>query len=397
MGNPLSIAVVCFPSLGGSGIIAAEIAAGMAARGHRVHLVASALPSRRLPECPHLTFHEIRMRDYPLFEHPPYAIAAAATLVDISSRQPLDLIHAHYAIPHAASAYLARQVLGDRAPRVVTTLHGTDVTELGHDPSYCSITRFALEQSDRVTTPSLFLRNETYRLLGLPTTRAIDVIPNFVDTEHFHPTEPTAHRWNGTAVRSESEAGPLLFHVSNFRPIKRVADLVEALAHIRRHVPARLVLVGDGPDRPHVARRVSELGLETSVAFLGKRTDFATELACADVFLLASESESFGVAALEALSCGVPVVAYEVGGLREVVTGDCGLLVTSNTPSALATGVLELLHDDARRARASQAARARAVAHFDRSAGLDAYERLFRETSTPALPRTLAREAGCSG
>lgn len=394
MGSPLSIAVVCFPSLGGSGIIAAEIAAGMAARGHRVHLVASALPSRRLPECPHLTFHEIRLRDYPLFEHPPYAIAAAATLVDIATRQPLDLIHAHYAIPHAASAYLARQVLGDHAPRVVTTLHGTDVTELGHDPSYCSITRFALEQSDRVTTPSHFLRDATYRLLGLPTTRRIDVIANFVDTAQFQPTEHADRPRAAAPLPADSDKGPLLFHVSNFRPIKRVVDLIEALAHIRKYVPARLVLVGDGPDRPSVARRVTELGLESSVTFLGKRTDFAAELARAEVFLLSSESESFGVAALEALSCGVPVVAYDVGGLSEVVTGECGVLVAPLDPAALADGVLGLLRDDVRSTHMRRAARAHAVAHFDRSAGLDAYEQIFRETVTPAIPRTRVRGAG---
>lgn len=269
MSGELGIGVVCYPSFGGSGVIASELAVGLARRGHRVHVIASAPPSRALPQCDRLFFHEVSISDYPLFEHPPYALAVAASVVEVASEHHLDLVHAHYAVPHAASTYLARQVLGPRAPRFVTTLHGTDVTRTGIDPAYLSITRFTVAASDGITVPSDFLRREAYRLLGVPSARPIEVIPNFVDTEHFAPAlgrerarlaELFEQQWGPS-----SETGPILFHVSNFRPVKRVTDLMEVLARVREHVPARLVLVGDGPDRAQAAQRARELGLQRSV------------------------------------------------------------------------------------------------------------------------------------
>jgi N-acetyl-alpha-D-glucosaminyl L-malate synthase BshA len=381
--TPLTIGILCYPSLGGSGVVATELAGGLARRGHRVHVIASAPPSRRLPECHRLSFHEITPSDYPLFERPEYAIAAASAIVEVAQEHGLDLLHVHYAVPHAASAHLAREVLGDAAPALVTTLHGTDVTRIGAHPSYRSITRFSVLASTGVTVPSEFLRSEAIRLLDLPDANTVEVIPNFVDTERFAPPERRDRsRLEALFAPPDGEArdpaGPILFHVSNFRPVKRTLDLVEVLARLRRHLPARLVLVGDGPERSRTAERARELGLARSVCFLGKRTDFADLLGHADGFVLPSESESFGVAALEALSAGVPVFGYRVGGLPEVVGGDAGRLVEPNDLDALAAAVLAVVADPERRRALGRAARERAVTLFPAERALDRYEAHYR-------------------
>lgn len=380
-GTRLSIGIVCYAGFGGSGVVAAELAGGLARRGHRVHVIASAPPSRVLPECDRLFFHEVSVSDYPLFEHPPYALAVASTVVEVAEDHGLDLLHVHYAVPHATSAYLARQVLGKRAPRVVTTLHGTDVTRVGVDPSYQSITRFAVAASDGLTVPSEFLRAEARRFLGGAETAPIAVIPNFVDTEHF---APAGHRDRArldelfaAAGAASGEDGAILFHVSNFRAVKRVGDLVDVLARVRRQVPARLVLVGDGPERSHAVQRARELGVASHVCFLGKRADFVEHLKHADAFVLPSESEGFGVAALEALSAGVPVCGYRVGGLAEVVTEDVGRLVEPYDVEALARAVLEIVSNPERRAAIGRAAREHAVARFQREPALERYESYF--------------------
>lgn len=383
MSDTLAIGIICYPSLGGSGVVASELAVGLAKRGHRVHVIASAPPSRPLPKCDRLFFHEVSISDYPLFDHPPYALALASAIVEVTSDQRLDLLHVHYAVPHTASAYLARQVLGRSAPRLVTTLHGTDVTRVGPDPSYQSITRFTVAASDGLTVPSEFLRREAHRLLGLPEEPPIEVIPNFVDTDHFAPAaQRDRTRFDALFAAAVGEAaehqGPILFHVSNFRAVKRVTDLMEVLARLRQHVPARLVLVGDGPERSHAAQRARDLGLAKSVCFLGKRADFVEYLKHADAFLLSSESESFGVAALEALSTGVPVVAYRVGGLPEVVADTVGRLVEPFDVAALARAVLEVVTDPVRHAQLGGAARAHALAHFRREPALDHYEAYYR-------------------
>jgi N-acetyl-alpha-D-glucosaminyl L-malate synthase BshA len=383
MSDTLSLGIVCFPSLGGSGIIATELAAGLAHRGHRVHVIASALPSRPLPACERLFFHEVAVSSYPPLDHAPYALALGSSLVEITQDHGLDLVHVHYAVPHATSAFLARQVLGAGAPRVVTTVHGTDVTHLGCDPSYRAITRFAVAQSDGITAPSEFLRGETYRLLGVPATRPIEVIPNFTDTEHF---SPAAFRDRGRFDDVFADAGgdpgdrgaPVLFHVSSFRAVKRVTDLVDVLAGVRRHMPARLMLVGDGPERPRLMQRARELGVARSVCLLGSRADFVDYLRHADVFLLPSESESFGVAALEAMSCGIPVVAYRVGGLPEVVSAQAGRLVPPFDVSALLAVTLEFLTHAGEAEAAGRAARALAEAKFRRDPAIIRYEAHYR-------------------
>jgi L-malate glycosyltransferase len=383
MSRPLSIGVVCYASLGGSGIVAAELAGGLAVRGHRVHLIASAPPARALPLSERLAFHQVAVPSHPVLQHPLYGLALAETIVDVVRRHALDLLHVHYAVPHAASAYLACRTLGDAAPRVVLTMHGSDVTGFGVTRSYEAVTRFAVGAADALTVPSEFLRREAERLLALGEASPIAVIPNAVDADRF---APVAHRDRArfddvfpAERRGEvGDGGPVLVHVSNFRPVKRVGDAIEVLAHLRRTLPARLVLVGDGPERAHAVARAHELGVAAHVAFLGVRTDFAARLPHADAFVLPSETESFGVAALEALSAGVPVFAYRVGGLPEVVGDDGGALVAPFDVAALARAVLDVVGDPARRAAVGAAARARVLARFRREPVLDRYEACFR-------------------
>jgi len=371
MSDRLRVTVVCFPNLGGSGVIAAEIAAGLAERGHRVRVVATAPPGRPLPQLDNLTFEPIRVSDYPLFKHPPYTLDVAAKLVELGSDS--DVVHIHYAVPHAASALLARQALGAAAPRWVATLHGTDVTLLADRPGYQAVARLSVEAADGLTTPSAFLREEAKRLLALAPETPIEVIPNFVDTRRFSPPAEAGRRDAAT------DEPPTLLHVSNFRPVKRATDVIETLARVRKRVPARLLLVGDGPERTQAAQRAEQLGLADHVVELGERADVAELIPKADAFLLTSANESFGVAALEALSCGVPVFGYRVGGLPEVVGEDCGVLVDPFDIDALADAVVASLRDPQRHDRYRRAARSRAVEHFDRNDILDRWETYYRE------------------
>jgi N-acetyl-alpha-D-glucosaminyl L-malate synthase BshA len=380
---PLSIGIVCFPSLGGSGTIATDLAVSLAGRGHRVHVIASAPPGRTLPTCERLFLHEVPVPAHPALQYPPYALALAGSLVEIASENRLDIVHAHYAVPHATSAYLARQVLGDGAPRVVVTLHGSDVTQIGSDPSLRATTRFSVVQADGVTVPSEFLRGAVYDRLGVPADRAIEVIPNFVDTARFAPAS-TRDRARFDALFAsaggdpDDRGAPVLFHVSSFRPVKRVVDLVEVLAAVRRRMKARLMLVGDGPDRQRLVQRARELGVHRSVCLVGSHADFVDYLRHADLFLLSSESESFGVAALEALSCGVPVIAYRVGGLPDVVVPQVGRLVAAFDVDALAAAALEVVSDPELRASLGRAARSHAESRFPRDGAIDRYESHYR-------------------
>lgn len=374
-----TIGVLCFPSFGGSGVIASDLAVGLARRGHRVHIFATAPPSRALPVCERLSFHAIPVTPYPLFEHAPYDLAAASTIVEVARAHPLELLHVHYAVPHATSAYLARQILGPAGPRVVTSLHGTDVTTVGADPSYRAVTRFTVAASDGIVVPSNYLEGEARALLG-EGAPDIEVIPNFVDTQRFAPAlgarrapSPLDALFGGDAVLR----GPLLFHVSNFRAVKRTGDLMEVLARVRRALPARMVLVGDGPERAGTEARARALGLADAVVFLGKKDGFVELLQHADAFVLPSHSESFGVAALEAMSAGVPVFGYRVGGLPELVTRDVGRLVAPHDVDALAAALVEVLRDPAARSSMSTAARARAVTDFRIEPALDRYEAYF--------------------
>jgi len=374
MTAPLRIAVVCYPALGGSGVIASELALGLAGRGHRVHLVATALPERLRGTA--VGFVCVDVPTSPVFEHAPYGEAVASQLIELARREPIDLVHLHYAVPHAASALLAASVLGAAAPAMVLTLHGTDVTALGSHPSLHAVTTHALEACAGLTTPSRFLRAQAVDHFGIAAER-IEVIANFVDLERF---APPLRRDRGelTALFATADAGPVLFHVSNFRPIKRPLDLVEVLARVRRTLPARLVLIGDGPERAAVEARARELGVADAVRSLGRRRDFAALLAQADGFLLTSESESFGVAALEALASGVPVFGYRVGGVPEVVADGSGALVACGDVDALAQAVIAGVADRRSHEAMAEAARARAEALFSMNLAIERYEIYFR-------------------
>jgi N-acetyl-alpha-D-glucosaminyl L-malate synthase BshA len=371
----MNIGITCYPTFGGSGIVATEIGLSLGRRGHRVHFIAAEVPSRLDEFVDTVFFHAVEVRDYPLFDHP-YTLALASKMVAVATYEKLDLLHVHYAIPHAASAFLARQILGARAPRLVTTLHGTDITLVGNDSTFYPITRFSILHSDGVTVPSQYLAHATRNNFQIEA--PIEVIPNFVDCEVYRPADGP----RGERLRHLFEGGeraPILVHNSNFRPLKRVDDVVRVLAAVRRRVPARLLLIGDGPERSRVEALVRELGLGEAVRFLGMQRNFVDVLQSADLFLLPSQIESFGLAALEALACGVPVVASRTGGVPEVVAdGEVGLLFEVGDVEAMAGGVVRLLEDAALWARMSAAARARALALYPREPTVSRYEAYYR-------------------
>lgn len=381
--TPLRIGIVCFASPGGSGVIAAELAKGMARRGHRVHLIARRPPPRVAFDATPVFFHSVSLASYPVLEQSPYALAVASKIIEVAQEHRLDIVHAHYAVPHATSMYLAQQAMGERSFCSVTTLHGTDVTRVGVEASIQRINRFSVESSDGITVPSQFLKRVAREDLGLPDEKAIEVLPNFVDTDHFRPAERRrrevlARLFNG----GSTPVGPderVLVHVSNFRPVKRVGDAVQAFHRIQQRRPARLLLVGDGPERGEVAAMVRALDLSRQVCFLGAMVEFSELIRHADLFMLPSETESFGLAALEALASGVPVVASDVGGLPEVIkNGVTGRLTPVGDVDAMADAAVELLADEATHHRTAQAARTDAVDRFALPAALDRYEAYYR-------------------
>jgi N-acetyl-alpha-D-glucosaminyl L-malate synthase BshA len=364
------IGIVCYPTYGGSGAVATELGLALAERGHHVHFISYALPFRlRFNE--RVTFHEVKIGTYPLFEHPPYSLALAVELHEVAVREQLDLIHAHYAIPHATAGWMAKELLRrERRLPIVTTLHGTDITLVGQDPSYFAITRFSIEQSDGVTAVSAYLREETVRAFGCAADR-IRVIPNFVDLREF---APPAER---CSVYPPQEK--VLMHISNMRPVKRMLDVVHIFARVQDRLPARLVLVGDGPDRDAAERELARLGLADRARCLGKVENVADVLKWADLYLLPSVSESFGLSALEALATGVPVVGARTGGLPEVVEhGVSGYLGAPGDPADMAAGAIALLEDPERYAAAARAARERA-ARFAIEAVVPRYEEVYAE------------------
>lgn len=371
----MRIGITCYPTYGGSGAVATELGLELARRGHEVHFVSYASPFRLRGYAERVTFHEVTQTEYPLFEQSsPYALALAVKQHEVAMREKLDIMHVHYAIPHAATAWLAKQMLkGQQDLKIVTTLHGTDITLVGQDPSYFTLTKFSIEQSDRVTAVSQFLRNETYRAFGCDGCDVI-VIPNFVSTAEYHP--PT----DATCRRSLAPADhKVLVHVSNFRPVKRVTDVVRAFAGVRRELPATLVLVGDGPDRDAAEQEVDRLKLRRDVRFLGKVDNVADILRGSDLFLLPSETESFGLAALEAMACAVPVVATAVGGVPEVVVhGETGFLTPQGDVDAMIAHSLRLLRDAALQARMRDAAARRAL-EFAADRVVPRYEQLYED------------------
>jgi N-acetyl-alpha-D-glucosaminyl L-malate synthase BshA len=396
--RPLKLAIACFPTVGGSGVVGSELAAGLADRGHEVHLFATGTPARLEAVAHGVVLHRVDPFVRPPLEHGAEPLALAAALAteggaggDLGGeRRPFDLIHAHYAIPHAASAVLARQMLvrrGVPAPKLVTTLHGTDAGAIGADPALLPLTRYAVLESDLLTVPSKWLRQQATVALALPRTTPIEVVPNFVDSRPFHPLDAEARVAPLSRLfPGERHEGPartrVLVHASNFRPLKRVGDCVEALAALRQQgARCVLLLVGSGPDRAQVEARAAALGVRAQVTLVDpvdQIADLGPLLGLGDLFLLPSDTESFGLAALEALACGVPVVASDVGGLPEVVrNGETGLLVPPRDPAALARAVAALLSDEPRRAAMAQAARLDATTRFRPEPMIARYEELY--------------------
>ncbi len=372
----MNVGIICYASVGGSGVVATELGRSLAARGHRVHVISTDVPFRQGEFKAGLSFHQVLTPTYPLFREPQYLLSLANKVVQVAREFQLDIIHAHYAVPHATAALLARQVLDSTrhgpAPRLVATLHGTDITLVGNDPSYSEIVAYSIEQSDVVTAVSESLRASTYTELGV--THAIDVIPNFLDCGlHRRLHLPDLRR----QLARDSNTR-LIAHVSNFRPVKRIDAVMHVFARIRRQVPARLLLVGDGPELGTAYRLGRQLGIADDVEIVGAQEEVLPLLSVSDLFLLPSAQESFGLAALEAMACEVPVVASAVGGVPEVVEdGVTGFLHAPDDLDGMAASAVALLKDPARHRAVADAARRRVCDRFSADLVVPKYEACY--------------------
>ena len=370
----MNIGMVCYPTYGGSGVVATELGKALAEKGHQVHFVTYSRPARLDAFLPNVSFHEVTFQNYALFEFPPYETALAGSLVDVVENNDLDILHVHYAIPHASAALIARDILKERGRYVpiVTTLHGTDITLVGKAPSYRPVVAHSIDHSDGVTAVSESLKRDTYA--NFEVSIDIEVIPNFIDFDRFSRTDKEHFK---RAIAPDGEA--ILIHTSNFRKVKRVLDVVDVFARVRAKRPAKLLLVGDGPERVNVEQRCREQGLCDHIRFLGKQDAIEELLAVADVFLMPSESESFGLAALEAMACGVPVVSSNAGGIPEVNEhGFSGFLSDVGDVDAMAEHVEIILEDADSLTRFKENAIAQAR-KFELSTILPRYEAFYQE------------------
>jgi N-acetyl-alpha-D-glucosaminyl L-malate synthase BshA len=375
----MRIGITCYPTYGGSGVVATELGIELAALGHQVHFISYSQPFRLNGREEGIFYHEVPVSSYPLFEFPPYDLALASRMVEVAEFNDLDLLHVHYAIPHSVSALLARQMLAARGRRLpfVTTLHGTDITLVGLDRSYLPITRYSIQESDGVTAISNYLKEKTVESFEI--TRDIEVVTNFVNCDVYTPIKDEAqHAEARRRLAAPNEA--ILMHLSNFRPVKRLVDVVKIFARVARELPAQLVLVGDGPDRSAAEWLAHDLGIQARVHFLGKQERVNEILPLADILLMPSELESFGLAALEAMACKVPSVATRVGGVPELIDdGETGLLYNVGDVEGMATGVLSLLNDPARLSAMREAGRRTAQKRFCASLVVPQYVRYYEK------------------
>lgn len=376
----MNIGITCYPTYGGSGIVATELGKSLAQRGHRVHFISYALPMRltgigsiATDYIENIFYHEVEMSSYPLFEFPMYELALTSKMVEVAKYEKLDLIHAHYAIPHATSALLAKQVLGNGL-KIVTTLHGTDITLVGLEPSFEPLMKYSIESSDAVTSVSEFLKNETVGNYGVQ--KDIKVIPNFIDTDIFRPMDVRNLR-RMLAPNDEK----ILVHVSNFRAVKRVTDAIRAFKMVLDSgIKAKFLLIGDGPDRSESESLARELGVWNHTRFLGKQAELAALLSASDVFLIPSGNESFGLAALEAMACGIPVISSDIGGLPEVnVDGTTGYIVPMGDVTALAERTMALLKDETLRKQMGKNALDHAITNFTKEKLVPHYEQAYAD------------------
>lgn len=375
----MKIGIVCYPTFGGSGVVATELGKGLAKNGHEVHFITYSQPTRLDFFNENLFYHEVNIRSYPLFKYPPYELALASKMVDVVKFEQLDLLHVHYAIPHASAAVMAKQILkseGIEIP-VVTTLHGTDITLVGKDPSYEPVVTFSINQSDGVTAVSEDLKKDTYKHFNI--NREIKVIPNFIDLEKFQRLRKDHFK---TAICPNGEK--LIVHTSNFRKVKRVDDVVRIFNEVAKTVPSRLLLVGDGPERGHIEGLCRELGIYEEVRFLGKLEAVEEVLSVADLFIMPSEKESFGLAALEAMACQVPVISSNAGGIPELnINGETGFTSKIGDIEDMTKNALHILSEDNLETFKNNALERAKL--FDIEKILPVYEEFYRETSEAVL------------
>ncbi len=378
----MKIGITCYPVYGGSGVVATELGKALAARGHQIHFIAYSLPFRLAHVTENIYFHEVSVNTYPLFEYPPYSLSLTSKMVDVVQYEQLDLLHVHYAIPHATSAVLARQILKQQGIHVpiVTTLHGTDITIVGQDPSFAPVVTYSINESDGVTAVSDFLRQETYNHFDI--NNEIEVIPNFIDTERFRRLNKE-HFKRALCPNGEK----VMVHVSNFRPVKNATHVVEVFHRLRQEgLPVKLLLVGDGPDRAAAEHLSRELGVYEDIRFLGKQEPVEEILSIADVFMMPSGSESFGLAALEAMACGVPAICTDIGGLPELLgNSEGGCLCPLGDIDAFTACARRILTNDDLQADMAVAARQRVVEEFDINRIVPRYEAYYEHVRNRML------------
>ncbi|MDZ7716254.1 MAG: N-acetyl-alpha-D-glucosaminyl L-malate synthase BshA [Balneolaceae bacterium] len=371
----MNIGIVCYPTFGGSGVVATELAKGLAQRDHNLHILSYARPARLDAFQTNISYHEVNINSYPLFEYPPYDLALANQMASMIEYEGIEVLHVHYAIPHATSAFLAKQILGEKAAHVpiITTLHGTDITLVGSDASYKNVVDFSINQSDGVTAVSEYLKDETYNRFDIR--KDIKVIPNFIDLERFQKSDKNHFK---KAICPNDEK--VVVHVSNFREVKRVPEVISVFNEvIKNDIPAKLLLVGDGPDRQRAERRCRKLGICGEVRFLGKQENVEEILSIADLFLIPSGSETFGLAALEAMSCSVPVISSNIGGLPEVnIHGKTGYLCDLDDIDCMGKHAVEILSNEKLHKELSQNARKQAE-RFEMDKIVTEYEDYYEE------------------